>query len=209
MGRSVDYLTGAETVAYFNVGGHGYDQQVTPKEFSPLLKEVDWEAFEDYLVDTLQERFKSLAVCDDTWEGNEIQIILQNNFVQVGLSEYYGLASLSVRTHPHTKYTRLGGIAQHYCERVAKVIDELNEFDKDDSMSFGAGMFIHNDVWDGKQYHLRVKPIVGAPLYWLITAKSQEQAVHWAHEQTRYGCYITVVPPKHFTTEPDRKALVC
>ena len=58
---------------------------------------------------------------------------------------------------------------------------------------------------DIQEFHLRLKPVLGAPSYWLVSAESEAEAIHWAHEQTKHTCYITAVAPDHFKVEPDER----
>jgi hypothetical protein len=95
MGRSVDYLNNAERVNYFQwptlwVYDEDTDQDVETDEL--------WDASD--VISDIQEcitsNFPEFDKCS-RWDGRETQIILEGYGVQIGLSEYCGLASLSVR----------------------------------------------------------------------------------------------------------------
>jgi len=97
MGRSVDYLNRAERVNYFQwptlwVYDEDTDQDVETDEL--------WDARE--VIEDIQcsiiERYPEFSRCKD-WDGRETQIILEGYGVQIGLSEYCGLATLSVRVN--------------------------------------------------------------------------------------------------------------
>lgn len=125
MGRSVDYLTGATAVVYYDVSEFGVEQQATCEHcgeyyYSPIydtvtttqccdtpltyqnvisedLSQVDWEWFVSNITDTLTQKFPSLSPCS-RWDGREVHIFLESSQLEFGISEYCGLASLSVRS---------------------------------------------------------------------------------------------------------------
>lgn len=84
MSRSVDYLSHAMRVTYFHVSPDG---------------ENDDYVFDDFLsnvTSSLKSAFPSLRDCK-RWDGRETRIFLENNLVEIGVSEYCGLASISIR----------------------------------------------------------------------------------------------------------------
>lgn len=94
MGRSVSYLSNAVRVNYF------------PWPMCKLQDEdgndTDIEQYEDedLVVENIQDYFiskDSSLMRTSRWDGRESRIILEGNGVEIGLSEYCGLASLSVR----------------------------------------------------------------------------------------------------------------
>lgn len=118
-------MTGATKVAYFDV---------TDRE-----DEWDWINFVDDIKYDLQEKFKSLEDCSD-WDGNETHIILENNFVQIGISEYCGLASVSVRIHEDIDESKQG-LAERFIGAVERKLDEMSELTKVGTFSNGEAVF--------------------------------------------------------------------
>lgn len=93
MGRSVSYLSNAVRINYF------------PWPEYDVVDENDEVLFQQYedaniVIDDIQNHFieadSGLSIVD-RWDGREDHIILEGNGVEIALSEYCGLASLSVR----------------------------------------------------------------------------------------------------------------
>jgi hypothetical protein len=126
MGRSVNYLTEAVGVTYVNATEFGYEDVLEcndcgcelycyeteyedgdgcsccdegtfelKQKYSDFQAETDWEIFVEDIKESLTAKYHSLWEEDD-WEGNEVHIILRNSQVNIGISEYCGLASISV-----------------------------------------------------------------------------------------------------------------
>lgn len=95
MGRSVDYLNNAERVNYF--------QWPTLSIYDPETdRDIETDEYEDasIVIEDIQEYIRSIFPGFDPcsrWDGRETHIILEGYGVEIGLSEYCGLASLSVR----------------------------------------------------------------------------------------------------------------
>jgi hypothetical protein len=95
MGRSVDYLNNAERVNYFQwpliwAYDEDTDQDVETDEL--------WDAA-DIIADireTITSNYPGFDPCS-RWDGRETHIILEGYGTEVGLSEYCGLATLSIR----------------------------------------------------------------------------------------------------------------
>jgi len=95
MGRSVDYLNRSERVNYFQwptlwVYDEDTDTDVETDEL--------WDA-EDIISDiqeTITSNYPGFDPCS-RWDGRETHIILEGYGLEIGLSEYCGLATLSVR----------------------------------------------------------------------------------------------------------------
>lgn len=83
MGRSTNYLTNALRVNYFE------------------WPEVDGNYEEsEFVIEDIQETIKSEYPefkNTDKWDGREVHIILEGYGLQIGLSEYCGIATLSAR----------------------------------------------------------------------------------------------------------------
>lgn len=93
MGRSVDYLRRAQHVAYFEW---------------PYWEDDDGEQHYDDGHEVIQdirnvvmERFPEFYV-EDKWDGRETRIILSGYGTEIGLSEYFALATLSIRVEDDT-----------------------------------------------------------------------------------------------------------
>lgn len=95
MGRSVDYLNRAEKVNFFPWPTLWvYDEDTD----SDIETDELWDAA-DVIADIreyITDKFPSFDRCS-RWDGRETHIILEGYGVEIGLSEYCGLASLSVR----------------------------------------------------------------------------------------------------------------
>lgn len=95
MGRSVDYLNNAERVNYFEWPTLSiYDDETD--------RDIQTDELEDaqYVIEDIQEYIRSIFPGFDNcsrWDGRETHIILEGYGLEIGLSEYCGLASLSVR----------------------------------------------------------------------------------------------------------------
>ena len=88
MGRSVAYFVDDNAkVEFFTFGG---DEEENYWE--------NWEDDKEFLIEGLTSKFESLyEPYTPEWSGNEVRIILKNELVEIGLSEYCGLSSLSIR----------------------------------------------------------------------------------------------------------------
>lgn len=88
MGRSVDYLSDAQHVLYLDNSNDNEDPDMSQFYWDELKSEIT-ECFNSYpsLITPRKER----------WDGRETSIILENSLAEVGLSEYCGLVSVSIR----------------------------------------------------------------------------------------------------------------
>jgi len=62
---------------------------------------MDWNDFSSNILSALKRNYKSLNQPERRFDGNETRIILQNYFVEIGISEYCGCASLSIRVNEY------------------------------------------------------------------------------------------------------------
>ncbi len=93
MGRSVDYLRRAQHVAYFEWPSYECDEGEQHYEDA------------DIVIDDIRESIKSefpQFSSEDKWDGRETHIILSGYGAEVGLSEYCGLCTLSIRVEDDT-----------------------------------------------------------------------------------------------------------
>jgi hypothetical protein len=95
MGRSVNYLNNAERVNYFQWPliwsyDEDTDQDVETDEY--------WDAADiiSDIRETITSNYPGFDPCS-RWDGRETHIILEGYGTEIGLSEYCGLATLSIR----------------------------------------------------------------------------------------------------------------
>lgn len=94
MGRSVDYLNNALCVNYFE----------WPKTWriDDNGKDIETEEYEDayfvieHIRETIISEYPEFSKCS-RWDGRDVNIILEGYGTEIGLSEYFGLSSLSIR----------------------------------------------------------------------------------------------------------------
>ena len=104
MGRSVNRLSHATAVAYTHVepySRNGEQDEETGEVITNYEPNEDdyrivWDDFYDNVKDTLKTKYPSLEDCK-RWEDNEVSIFLENRIVEIGISEYCGLVSISFR----------------------------------------------------------------------------------------------------------------
>lgn len=138
MGRSVCYLSRAIHVTYIN------RQDDEPDETTDYyIAQENWQWFKDGLVETIQEVCPSLDE-GKRWDGRETLIFLENDHAELGLSEYCGLVSVSIRVH-EGYYTK-ENLAQHWINQVwPKILTALDKryhtLNKVATFSNGEGIF--------------------------------------------------------------------
>ncbi len=131
MGRSVDFLNNAEGIAYVDVS-----------DFDDCGE--DWSLFKENITYELMKKYPSLWECSK-WEGHECHIILENNQVSVAVSEYCGLASISVAPKDGYEYDYsrdLSGLNARNAHYIGKFIEEnFGEYRKVATFSNGEAVF--------------------------------------------------------------------
>jgi hypothetical protein len=130
MGRSVDYLSRSQKVVYipFEV----------ENEFD---SEFEWDYFYEDLINILCEKYPSLYTVKNKWDGRETRIILENDLCQIGLSEYCGLVSVSIRVNEYYEYYN---IAESWINRInfERVLNErFNTLHKIGTFSNGESIY--------------------------------------------------------------------
>ena len=129
MGRSVDYLSNASRIYY------------VPFECEEGEEDFAWDDFEDNLTYGLKTKFKSLDKCKK-WDGRETRIFLENNLAEVGISEYCGLVSISIR--PKDGVESLG---ENWIDKISTNFEQVikencgETYRKVGSFSNGEGVF--------------------------------------------------------------------
>ena len=136
MGRSVDYLNNNVGVTYIDIS-------------EEVENGFDWSDWLEDLTYLIKGQAKSLyKPIKDIWQGRETQIILENDHVYIGVSEYCELVSVSmaVRDDSHVP-----GLSEHWAEKmwpkIEKAIVEAyagNSLRKIGSFSNGEGVFEYN-----------------------------------------------------------------
>ena len=99
MGRSVDYLNDAISITYFEWPSiEIYNEETDEFEASNELEDGDivGDDIKNYIISNFPE-FEEV----NKFDGRETAIILEGYGTQIGLSEYCGLASLSIRVDEH------------------------------------------------------------------------------------------------------------
>jgi len=140
MGRSVSRLRNADEVFYYDASWMG---QLTDPETGEYLDEwdetgdqgrLDFEWALELFQDQAKEALPSLFTCD-RWEDLENNIVLENDFVEVAVSEYCGLVAVSARTkepyYSHDDYK--ANLAPSWLKKVAGKLQKAGE-------AFGTGL---------------------------------------------------------------------
>lgn len=162
MGRSVMVHPGAEATVYRTISNYhtfcndcetevdeyecptcgadmyDHDGEVARDEYDML---VDWirEAFID--------AFPSMCRVDYWAEGcgamNELKCVVANELCEVYVSEYCGLASISVVPTGCAEYSRdTTGLARHWCAvNGSRVLDQFNEYKRIGTFSNGESVY--------------------------------------------------------------------
>lgn len=124
MGRSVNYLSNATKVYY-----------IFPHE--------DWDLFIEDISEGLKSVFPSLSDCD-RWDNEETKIFLENQHTEIGVSEYCGLVSISLRPI-EVNYQNQEGLSERWIRSIDKKMVEFfkpyNVSRKVGSFSNGEGVF--------------------------------------------------------------------
>lgn len=95
MGRSVNYLNNAERVNYFQWPTLSIYDPETDRDVETGEGEEAFIVIED-IQETIKSNFPGFDNCK-RWDGRETSIILEGYGLEIGLSEYCGLATLSIR----------------------------------------------------------------------------------------------------------------
>lgn len=133
MSRSVDYLRNASLVAYLSA--------------HELQDELDWEMFVEDIKEQIKSFAPSFTECD-SWDGNETHIILENELAEIGIAEYCGLVSVSIRPKEsegyYDEYDKTG-LAENFIERIKPKFEKLGNLTKVGTFSNGEAIFETND----------------------------------------------------------------
>lgn len=147
MGRSVDYLSNATNVVYFQWPTMEiYNEETDQFEASCELEDADlvFEDIKNYVIDIFPE-FEEV----NKFDGRETAIILEGYGTQIGLSEYCGLATLSIRVDEHElpyswsdEYNdEYDKVTEWISQNWAKISAPYNELNKIGTFSNGEAIF--------------------------------------------------------------------
>jgi len=124
MGRSVNCLSNAEYVIYFSADWINLDEEGEYDEYQSMH---NWEDFMINLNFSICNKLKSYYEVEK-WDNNETKIFLKNELAEIGISEYCGLYSLSIRARDDEFYYNADnikeGIAKHHCQQVRKTLEK-------------------------------------------------------------------------------------
>ena len=141
MARRVDYLNRAQIVVYKSA----YD-----------LQEDDWQDFQNDIIESLKNIAPSLEECD-CWDGRETHILLENGLAEVGISEYNGLVSISIRPKEESYEGKwIEPLAKKWIESIESKFEKTGDLARIGTFSNGESMFKHktnNDTFSSKEGH--------------------------------------------------------
>ena len=157
MGRSVDYLTNARHVAYIDVDypSEVEDEDGNKREPSDNDYDWHWDWFSETVLESIPIGIKSLenVYKERRYDGDETRIIFKH--CEIGLSEYCGLASISIRTNENDAPVKIG-LAEHWIDKVwPRIIKNLHERFGDSMLtkvgrfSNGQGVYERMEVTNG------------------------------------------------------------
>ena len=175
MGRSVSYLSRAHTVCYYDVSYMGMESVAVCEECDEHYYEpydddqpveqshccgveldykdnydeghCDWDWFIESITDQFRAKYPSLESCS-TWEGNEDHIFLENELIEVGVSEYCGLASVSMRAKEDFYCSEAGklNLANRFAHYVGKWMDvNIGDYNRVGGFSDGTSVYERKD----------------------------------------------------------------
>lgn len=130
MARGVNYLDNAYNVWYLA---------------NDFTEDYQWEDFMDNLSYELIEKYPSLETCD-RWDNRETLIFLENSKVEIGVSEYFGVISISIRAKDYDGYNDYQGLSENWINLtesgMTKVINGYGEaYRKVGSFSNGESVY--------------------------------------------------------------------
>lgn len=132
MSRSVDYLSRALHVVYIDVSDFDNDG-------------MDWRDMMENISSAITAKYPSLSECED-WDGRETRIFLRNSFAEIGISEYCGLASISIRMYESDYDQPKVGLAARWIatawDGITKILGEMYPlYGKSGTFSNGEGVY--------------------------------------------------------------------
>lgn len=131
MSRSVNYLDGADQVIYLSA--------------HEVEDEFDWDLFQENIVEGLKAEFPSLEDADG-WDNRETRIVLENRLAEIGISEYCGLVSVSIRAkyqdgNDYAEEASLAPLAAAWVSRIGDRFGKFGDLRKVGTFSNGEAIF--------------------------------------------------------------------
>jgi hypothetical protein len=124
MGRSVDYLSNATKVLYIK-----YETEYENEDGEMVDDEFAFDDLHDNIISVIKELYPSFKDVDGRYDGRETRIILENRIVEIGISEYCGLVSISARPNQHADEYGKHGLAESFINKIwDKLQKELNKY---------------------------------------------------------------------------------
>lgn len=112
MGRSVSELSNSTRVLYIN-----YETEYENEDGGIVYDEFAYDDLKDNCKSAIKSLFPSFKN-SDRWEGNETRIILENQLVEIGISEYCGLVSISARPNDYAYDNGKHGLADTFINKI-------------------------------------------------------------------------------------------
>jgi len=148
MGRSVDYLTNALFVAYIDTDDIGWnvDEETGERSYDEWIAGEQWKMFKEGLIENLQDIAPSLQEpSKKRWDVRETLIILENSHCEIGISEYCGLTSLSIRIIEDDYH--FDGLAEQWIKSVwpkmkAMIDKNYSSLNRVGTFSNGEGVYL-------------------------------------------------------------------
>ena len=146
MGRSVNYLSNASIVIYFQSDAlSGVDED---GNYDDIIAQINWDDFYSNLKLDIKSKLKSYVDCEK-WDNNEVSIFLENELCEIAISEYCGLYSLSVRVIEQDYYAddNRANFGENHAKQIekslVKILNNLgcNVLNRLGTMSNGVGVF--------------------------------------------------------------------
>lgn len=151
MARSVDYLNNALQVSYFS-----WPLIESYNEETDQCEETEQYEEGDIVTENIQENiiydFPDYDYCEK-WDGRETSIILKGYCTEIGLSEYCGLATLSIRIDENELSYYEGNEYQEQYDKIeawinenwAKISHGYNQYNKIGTFSNGESVYEKNN----------------------------------------------------------------
>jgi len=127
MSRSVSYLNNSEFIIYFD-------------NYS-IEEEFEWSDFEEDIKYQLKQIAPSLEGLKEVWDSNEVKIIMENGFCEIGISDYCGLSSVSIRVHQNIEEQSLINLAINWIYKILPKFKNLSKLRKLGTFSNGEGVY--------------------------------------------------------------------